>query len=128
MNCDEWQNIIFGRMLTEDLSNLIVEQIAIASSYLKRYVIVDLYLPKNIPDPSGLSLLLINDGQNLQEMHYSSMINQLIGSNQVTPLLCAGIHAGHDRKNEYGTAKVTDYEKRGAKAKAFNLFVLEELL
>ena len=115
-------------MLTEDLSNLVVEQIAIASSYLKRYVIVDVYLPKNIPDPAGLSLLLINDGQNLQEMNYSAMLNQLIGTNQIAPLLCAGIHAGHDRKNEYGTAKVTDYEKRGAKANAFNLFVLEELL
>ncbi|MFL5811666.1 MAG: alpha/beta hydrolase [Flavisolibacter sp.] len=124
----EWQKIIFGRMLTEELSNLIVEQIAIASSYLKRYVIVDLYLPKNIPDPAGLSLLLINDGQNLHEMNYALMVDQLLAANQIQPLLCAGIHAGQDRRNEYGTAKALDYEKRGTKANAFNLFVLEELL
>jgi enterochelin esterase-like enzyme len=119
---------IFGRMVTENLKNLIVEQKAIASVHLKRYLIIDLYLPKNITDPSSLSLLLINDGQNLDEMNFASLLDQLIGSNQVEPLMCIGIHAGKDRKNEYGTAGVLDYEGRGAKAKAYQQFILEELL
>src|SRR5829696_6876711 len=114
-------------MLTEDLSRLIVEQKIIASSHLKRNVIVDLYLPKNIPEPAGLSLLLINDGQNLDEMNFSLMLDQQIGSNQVQPLLAVGIHAGKDRKNEYGTARKLDYEGRGAKSEAYNRFILEEL-
>lgn len=115
-------------MLTEDLSNLIVEQKAIASKFLKRYVIVDCYLPKNIPAPNELSLLLINDGQDLEEMKFSSMLNGMMKANEITPLLCVGIHAGKDRKNEYGTAKILDYAGRGAKAQAYNLFILEELL
>src|SRR6478672_13468506 len=115
-------------MRTEDLQNLIVEQRAIASNFLNRYVIVDLYLPKNIADPSSLSLLLLNDGQNLEEMAFSNMMDQLIGSGQVMPLVCCGIHAGRDRKNEYGTASVTDYQGRGARAHAYSRFVLEELL
>lgn len=115
-------------MLTDDLSHLIVEQKAIASKFLKRYVIIDCYLPKNIPSPGELSLLLINDGQDLEEMKFSSMLNQMIAANEISPLVSVGIHAGKDRRNEYGTAKVLDYAGRGAKAEAYNQFVLEELL
>lgn len=115
-------------MLIEELSNLRVEQKTIASTFLKRQVIVDCYLPKNVSSPNDLSLLLINDGQDLEEMHFSSMLNQLLSANEIQPILCAGIHAGKDRKNEYGTAKILDYQGLGAKAKAYNQFVLEELL
>jgi enterochelin esterase-like enzyme len=115
-------------MLTEDLSNLLVEQKAIASKYLNRYVIVDFYLPKNISSPSKMSLLLINDGQDLSEMKFSNILDGLCQSNQIQPLFCVGIHAGKDRKHEYGTAEVIDYEGRGAKAKAYDQFILEELL
>jgi iron(III)-enterobactin esterase len=125
---DEPQSIIFGRMLTGDLERLIVEQKAIPSAHLKRQVIIDLYLPKNISDPNGLSLLLINDGQDLPDMKFAQMIDQLLESNQITPLICVGIHAGRDRRNEYGTARIPDYEGRGAKAARYELFVLEELL
>jgi len=118
----------FDHMLTEDLSDLVVEQKAIPSNYLKRYVIVDLYLPKNIASLSQMSLLLINDGQDLSGMKFSAIVNALLQSNQIQPLFCVGIHAGKDRKNEYGTAKVLDYEGRGAKAGAYNQFILEELL
>ena len=67
-------------MLIEELPGLIVEQIALASADLKRQVIIDFYLPKNITDPSELSLLLINDGQNLDEMPFSKLLNELLTS------------------------------------------------
>ncbi len=114
-------------MLIEDLQNLVVEQRAIASRFLKRYVIIDFYLPKNTP-PNQLSLLLVNDGQNLDEMPFAPMLDQLIGTGQIQPVLCAGIHAGKERKLEYGTASVPDYENRGSKAEAYKNFILEELL
>jgi len=106
---------------------MIVEQKAIASAYLKRQVIVDLYLPKNI-DPSRLSLLLINDGQNLEEVQFSSLLNAFWESAQLAPFICVGIHAGKERKNEYGTATVVDYLGRGTKAAAYQKFILKELL
>lgn len=115
-------------MLTADLSHLIVEQKAIPSQHLNRYVIIDCYLPKNIADPSSLSLLLINDGQNLDEMPFDEMLNGLLGSNTIQPLMCIGIHAGKDRKSEYGTAHTADYAGRGAKAGDYERFVLDELL
>lgn len=115
-------------MLVEDLSNILVEQKAIASKYLKRYVIIDVYLPKNIDAPSQMNLLLINDGQDLAEMRFSHILNSLLLSAQLQPVFCVGVHAGKDRKNEYGTAGILDYGGRGAKAGAYTKFILEELL
>ena len=79
-------------MLTVELSNIWVEQRAIASQYLRRYVIIDLYLPNNIANPAEMSLLLINDGQDLEEMKFAALYNSLLESDQVQPLLCVGIH------------------------------------
>ncbi len=110
------------------LEVVLLEQKIISSSFLGRDVIVDFYLPKNINDPSGLSLLLINDGQDLPKMHFDKMLNEMIINHEIHPLLCVGVHAGIDRRVEYGTAKIPDYKKRGAKAAAYNQFILEELL
>jgi iron(III)-enterobactin esterase len=115
-------------MLTERFSQLIVEQKAIASQYLKRYVIIDLYLPVNIGSPTDLKLLLVNDGQDLPDMNYGKMLNDLMASGQVGPTVSVGIHANKERKNEYGTAGIPDYAGRGNKATAYNQFILEELL
>lgn len=115
-------------MLIEDLPNLRIEQKTIASTFLKRHVIIDCYLPKNVSSPNALSLLLINDGQDLEEMRFTSILNQMLEANEIAPLLCVGIHAGRGRKNEYGTAKILDYQGFGAKAKAYNQFILQELL
>lgn len=115
-------------MLINEQCNLIVEQKAIASRSLKRLVMVDLYLPKNICDPSGLSLLLINDGQDLDEIPFDKLYNDLLQQKLVQPMICVGIHANKNRKHEYGTANQLDYAGRGTKAKAFQLFVLHELL
>jgi iron(III)-enterobactin esterase len=111
-----------------DLKYILVEQKVVQSEYLDRKVTVDFYLPKNIEDPSSLSLLLINDGQNLAEMKFPLLLDELLGSNQVQPLLCVGIHAGEERVEEYATARVKDYLGRGKKAEAYQQFVLQELL
>ncbi len=100
----------------------------IFSMYLHRDVVVDFYIPKDIEDPSTLSLLLINDGQDLAKMHFAGLIEGLLNSGQIQPLFCVGIHTGAERKMEYGTARILDYMGRGAKAKAYTKFILEELL
>ena len=99
-------------MLTEDLLCLIVEQKTLTSVHLERSVLVDIYRPGNF-DNLNTSLLLINDGQNLNEMGFDSILDSLYGLNQLEQLMCVGIHADMDRKNEYGTARFLDYEGRG---------------
>ncbi|RYF86973.1 MAG: esterase [Chitinophagaceae bacterium] len=115
-------------MLLENLSHILLEQRAVASVHLKRYVVVDCYLPKNISDPNELSLLLINDGQDLEDMPFAPMLNGLLSSGQITPLFCVGIHANKYRRDEYGTAGLADYAGRGKKSEAHQLFIVEELI
>lgn len=115
-------------MLIDEYENLVVEQKAIASRFLKRYVIVDFLLPKNILNPENLPLLLINDGQNLEEMELAGMLSKMITSNAIQPVFVCGIHANKDRIDEYGTAHTVDFQGRGKKAAAYQQFLVQELL
>ena len=76
-----------------------------------------------------MSLLLINDGQDLAKLAFAPMLENLYATDAVaSPLLIAAIHCGPDRKNEYGVAGVPDFKGRGAKAGAYTSFVFEELI
>lgn len=106
---------------------LLVENVEIKSRLLKRMVKLEFFLPTGVKDPSGMSLLLINDGQDMMELGLHSILETLIIANKISPLLAVAIHAG-DRTVEYGTAKWLDYKGRGSKARLYTRFILEELL
>ena len=112
----------------ERATSVIVENHVLQSDFLARDVKVDCYLPHQIEDTAALSLLLINDGQDLVTMNFESILDTLYSANDLQPLFCVGIHCSADRKNEYGTAKILDYKGRGAKAALYTRFVFEELL
>ena len=97
------------------MANISVENHIILSAFLEREVKVDFYLPAKANN-NVLSLLLINDGQDLQTMHFDEILDGLYETDSISALLCVGIHCGKDRKNEYGTAKPLDYKGRGARA------------
>ncbi|MFM2358173.1 MAG: hypothetical protein RLY16_165 [Bacteroidota bacterium] len=107
---------------------IITEKLSIASIYLKRDVIVDCYLPTFVNQPSDLSLLLVNDGQDLVTMNFAQILTDLYQQQAIEPLMVVAMHCSDDRKNEYGTAEILDYKGRGAKASLHTRFVLEELM
>jgi enterochelin esterase-like enzyme len=115
-------------METEKRTGVIVESTEILSDFLKRAVKVDFYLPLHIKQPEEMSLLLINDGQDLVTMSFDKLLDDLHRQQLIKPLLCVGIHCGDDRKNEYGMTASVDYKGRGAKAQQYNQFIFEELL
>jgi enterochelin esterase-like enzyme len=110
------------------VSSVIVEQKIIPSEYLERDVIIDVYLPAYITQPDQLSLLLINDGQDLPKMPFDEILDDLYAQRTIEALFCIGIHCGPERRMEYGTAYSADYKGRGAKAGLYNKFIFEELL
>jgi enterochelin esterase-like enzyme len=107
---------------------ILVENTSIESEFLQRKVKLDFYMPGDPGDPSQMSLLLINDGQDMEKLGLESILEQLYAENAIQPLLCAGIHAGQDRRMEYGIAGKPDYKGRGAKAGSYTSFIFEELL
>jgi enterochelin esterase-like enzyme len=103
-------------------------KIELYSRYLDRDVKVDFYMPVDLSAPEKLPLLFINDGQDLPLFSFENMLNTLVSDETIEPICIVAIHCGKDRINEYGTGFITDYEGRGAKAKAYSSFIFEELL
>lgn len=115
-------------MLRTISSGVPVKKIKIESVYLEREVQVDLYLPPVDADPSRVSLLLINDGQDLPKFHFDALLGGLYKAGEISHLLCVAIHCGTERKQEYGTVAYKDFKGRGAKAGLHKKFVFSELL
>ncbi len=110
------------------MTKVSVTTCSILSRFLKREVIVDFFQSGVLQEEKNISLLLINDGQDMEKLGLEGILNDLFQQQGIDPLLCVGIHCGNDRKNEYGTASVRDYKGRGAKAAFYTRFVFSELL
>jgi esterase/lipase superfamily enzyme len=120
--------IIFETMQLANVSGVHTENATLNSEFLKREISLDFFLPKNVADPAAINLLLINDGQNMEELGLEEMLNGFYAEKLIQPLFCVGIHAGAERKMEYGVASQPDYLGRGSKASAYTSFIREELI
>ncbi len=115
-------------MQLTNVSGILIEKNQIQSEWLKRTVKIDCYVPKNIADFLLMNLLIINDGQNMEGMGLESILEILYRNNAIEPLFCVAIHAGEEKKMEYGIANKPDYHGRGAKAGLYTSFIFKELL
>lgn len=113
---------------TMNALNVEVKQYKIESKFLEREVVIDFYLPPQAANMDNISLLLINDGQDLPVMPFAKILESLYAQQYIRPLLCAGIHCGVDRRMEYGTADTLHYAGFGSKAGAYTQFVMQELI
>ena len=117
-------------MQVEKSTRILQESLELESRFLGRSVLVDLYLVDGQlgRDWSSTSLLLINDGQDLGRLGLADILEELDGRGLISPLVCAGIHAGPERIMEYGTVPTPDCQGRGALAGAYTRCVLEEVI
>jgi enterochelin esterase-like enzyme len=115
-------------MQTEVSTGIMVETVELPSEALQRTITINFYGPASNPADNQLSLLLLNDGQDIEAMGFDKMIGYLLQTETITPLLCVGIHCGEDRLQEYGMISSPDFKGRGAKAGLYRQFILEELL
>lgn len=111
-----------------NLTAISITQHLFHSEYLERAVTIDVYLPLQYQPHEQLSLLLINDGQDLPKMPFDEILDGLTVEGSIAPMICVAIHCGPDRKMEYGTAYAADYKGRGAKAGLYTKFIFDELL
>jgi enterochelin esterase-like enzyme len=110
-------------------SSILTENATVHSQFLERDVQIDFFLPGNIGHPANASLLLVNDGQNMNELGLVNILENLYtAEGGIKPIVIAAIHASSSRKIEYGTAIQADYLGRGAKAGLYTQFIRHELL
>ena len=115
-------------MQTEKENLITAETHILNSVLLNRDVNLNIYFPSGYILPGEMHLLLINDGQDLDAMNFENILSELYSQKEITPLFCVGIACGLDRRNEYGTANMLDYNGRGTKALSYQDFIFEELL
>ncbi len=98
------------------------------SGQLNRVVTIHLLYPSNMADLSQpLSVLWLNDGQDIESLEVRTSLKKLLVNGKIKPVFTVAIEAG-DRLAEFGTMDVTDYKKRGAKARAYAEFIVHELV
>ena len=82
---------------------------------------------KNESSKPRLSLLLFNDGQDMEAVGLENTLADLYATDQIKPLLVVGLYPT-DRMQDYGTAHQLDYANRGSQAAAYTAFIKEDLL
>jgi enterochelin esterase family protein len=104
------------------------ETITINSELLDREVTITLLMPGEYPIAEPLSLWLLNDGQEVNNLDLCNTFQKLYNTNRIQPVVVAAIHASDERLMEYGVTGYPDFKGRGAKAATYTRFVLDELL
>ena len=104
------------------------KNITINSALLNREVTCTLIMPDEQEITEPLNLLLLNDGQELENLQLLATLEQLYNTNRIKPVFVVAIHAGEDRIQEYGVAGKPDFKKRGSKAAVYTEFIKTELL
>ena len=115
-------------MPLQNITDIITDNYIVDSIFLNRKVTVDCYYSADYFSHPLISLLLVNDGQDLRTMRFKNILETVYCSGNIEPVFCVGMHCASDRKNEYGTANILDYKGRGAKAALYTQFVMEELI
>lgn len=102
--------------------------LTITSKSLGREVTCTVLVPDAGYMAGAPNLLLLNDGQELENLKLADTLQQLYSNNRIEPVIVAAIHANEDRLMEYGTALQADFKGRGAKAADYTQFIIDELI
>jgi len=97
------------------------------SVQLHKEVRADFYLPTTA-FAEDHHLLILNDGQNMQEVGLSGILERLCEMGKIKPLVVVAVHADADRKNDYGVASTPNYLGQGGNGEAYTNFLMHELI
>ncbi|MHA4894003.1 alpha/beta hydrolase [Pedobacter sp. PWIIR3] len=110
------------------ISEVVKSAYVLKSGNLKRAVELEIFLPENLLGNERLNLLLVNDGQDAEELQLGQILRDLYSKGKIGATAVVAIKASADRIQEYGVAGVPDFMGRGAKASAYTQFIINELL
>ena len=98
---------------------------SIYSRHLQKHIdltIINTPVPK---DKNSFNLLLLNDGQDIEQLRIKDIVDSLNRKKMLQPLLVVAINA-FDRMQEYGVAGYPDYNNNGTAAEKYAAFVDDE--
>ena len=100
------------------------------SEYLNRKVVIDIFLPPHYFEDKeeNYKVLYFNDGQDMPAVKLAETLEELFFQNKIEKIIVVAIHTGKQRMQEYGTAAMPDFAKRGSQAENYMKFMLGELI
>jgi enterochelin esterase-like enzyme len=98
----------------------------IYSRHLQEHIkltIISTPMPDN---KSDMNLLLLNDGQDVDQLRIKTIADSLYKKKLILPLVIVAIHAGN-RMEDYGVGGYPDFKNNGSKADKYDAFINDEL-
>lgn len=99
----------------------------IYSRHLQKHIslaIISTPVPK---DKGDFNLLLLNDGQDIDQLRVKIIVDSLFRKKLIQPLVVVGVSA-FDRMKEYGVSGFPDYQSNGTSSEKYGNFIINELL
>ena len=99
----------------------------IYSRHLQKHIKLTIISTPVPNDKGDFNLLLLNDGQDVEQLRVKKVVDSLYKKKLIQPLVVVAIDAV-DRMHEYGVAGFPDYQGNGASAEKYSNFIVNELL
>ncbi len=105
---------------------IIQQEDEIYSRHLQEHVKLTIISTPMPEEKSEMNLLLLNDGQDADQLRMKQTMDSLYKKKLIQPLMLVAIHA-EKREEEYGVAGYPDFQKRGNRADKYAGFIDNEL-
>jgi enterochelin esterase-like enzyme len=99
---------------------------SVYSRHLQKHVKLTIINTPVPDDKNSFNLLLLNDGQDMQQLRVKEIVDSLYKKKLIQPLVIVGIHSG-DRMQEYGVSGYPNFKNNGTDAAKYSAFVDDEL-
>ena len=120
-------NASSSMLLTDWLPQKIKQQEdEIYSRHLQEHIKLSIISTPMPDNKSEMNLLLLNDGQDVDQFRIKKITDNLYKKKLIEPLLIVAIHAGN-RTDNYGVSGFPDFQNRGSKADKYDAFISDEL-
>ncbi len=100
---------------------------SVYSRHLQKHIDLTILSTPVPKDKSSFNLLLLNDGQDLEQLRVKKIMDSLSSKKLLQPLVVVAINA-FDRMQEYGVAGYPDYQNNGIAAEKYAAFIDDELI
>jgi enterochelin esterase-like enzyme len=100
---------------------------SVYSRHLQKHIDVEVISTPVPKEKSSFNLLILNDGQDIEQLRVKEIVDSLYKRKLLKPLVVVAVNA-FDRMQEYGVAGYTDYKNNGTSAEKYSAFVDDELI
>jgi enterochelin esterase-like enzyme len=99
------------------------------SRFLAETPVIRVFLPPGYAESRArYPVLYANDGQDMEAVGLSRTIDSLVTAGRMSPVIVVAVHAGEERLQNYGTADQPNAQGLGARAQAYERFMVKELV